>query len=147
MEIRHTDCDDSDFLDLMKLLDADLAEKDGDDHAFYAQFNRPAGLDPLVGYVDGNAVAIGAIKEIAPGVAEVKRMFTLPEYRGKGYASQILSALEERAKACGLSECRLETGKKQVDAIALYLKNGYIVIPNYGQYEGVEDSVCFRKLL
>jgi len=39
----------------------------------------------------------------------------------------------------------LETGKKQIDAIALYTKNGYHIIPNYGQYAGVEYSLCFEK--
>ncbi|UMY64337.1 MULTISPECIES: GNAT family N-acetyltransferase [unclassified Flavobacterium] len=147
MEIRSTTCADADFLSLVVLLDADLAEKDGDDHAFYAQFNKPIGLDPLVAYHDGKAVACGAIKEIQPGVAEVKRMFTLPDYRGQGVATRLLTALEERARANGFRECWLETGKKQVDAVALYRKSGYTVIPNYGPYEGVDDSICFRKEL
>ncbi len=147
MEIRFTTCDDADFLSLVVLLDADLAEKDGDDHAFYAQFNKPVGLDPLVAYSDGKAVACGAIKELQPGVAEIKRMFTLPEYRGQGVASRLLVALEERARSKGFRECWLETGMKQVDAVALYRKNGYAVIPNYGPYEGVAYSICFRKVL
>jgi len=147
MEIRPTTSDNPDFLSLVALLDADLAEKDGDDHAFYHQFNKPAGLDPVVGYVDGKAVACGAIKGIEAGVAEIKRMFTLPEYRGKGLATQILAALEKMAREQGFMECWLETGEKQVDAIALYRKNGYVVMPNYGQYQGVDNSICFQKML
>ena len=41
----------------------------------------------------------------------------------------------------------LETGKKQPEAIALYTKKGYHITPNYGQYAGVENSVCFEKYI
>lgn len=147
MEIYRTTSDNADFLELTTLLDADLAEKDGDDHAFYAQFNKPEGLDPVVGYLDEKPVACGAIKKIGDGVAEIKRMFTRPEHRGKGIATKILATLEEMARQQGFRECWLETGNKQTDAIALYRKNGYVVMPNYGQYQGVADSICFRKIL
>lgn len=147
MELRHADCDDPDFLALVRLLDADLAEKDGDEHAFYAQFNKPVGLDVLVGYADGIAVSCGALRKLTEQTAEIKRMFTLPDYRGRGLATQMLVALEAMARQGGFSECVLETGNKQVDAIGLYHKNGYEVISNYGPYVGVENSVCFRKTL
>ena len=137
-----------DFTNLVQLLDASLAETDGDEHAFYHQFN---GLDDikyrLVAYLDGTAIAIGAIKELTPNAVEVKRMYTLPEYRGKGIGSRVLTALEHWANTLGYEACMLETGKRQPDAIALYQKNGYVVIPNYGQYKGKENSVCFEKKL
>ena len=64
-----------------------------------------------------------------------------------GIATQILTELEKWATELSFKKCVLETGKKQPEAIALYIKNGYKIIPNYGQYEGVENSVCFEKLL
>jgi GNAT superfamily N-acetyltransferase len=74
-------------------------------------------------------------------------MYTNPEKRKLGLASQMLHELELWAKESGYGKCVLETGKKQPEAIALYEKNGYRMIPNYGQYIGVENSVCFEKKL
>ena len=71
----------------------------------------------------------------------------LPAQRGQGLASQILQELEQWAAESNYSSCVLETGKKQPEAIALYSKSGYAVIPNFGQYAGVENSVCFEKNL
>lgn len=72
-------------------------------------------------------------------------MFTSAEARGRGIASRILDELESWALELGYSKCILETGFKQPEAIALYQKNGYSRIDNYGQYAGVETSLCFEK--
>lgn len=101
----------------------------------------------IVIFDNDEAVACGAIKELDTKSMEVKRMFTLPEKRGKGLASAILRELETWSKELGYEKTVLETGKKQVEAVALYNKCGYKIIPNYGQYIGVENSVCFEKLL
>jgi GNAT superfamily N-acetyltransferase len=69
----------------------------------------------------------------------------MPAFRGRGIAFQILQQLENWAAELGYSYCLLETGKKQPEAIALYKKSGYEVIPNYGQYENVSNSVCMQK--
>ena len=65
--------------------------------------------------------------------------------RGKGIASKILTELEIWCVELGYKKCVLETGKNQPEAIALYKKNQYNIIPNFGKYEGVENSVCFEK--
>jgi GNAT superfamily N-acetyltransferase len=144
--IRRTDSKNPDFIAMVALLDADLAEKDGEDNKFYAQFNRIDALKhTLVGYYEGNAVACGAIKPFDTDAMEVKRMYVVPAFRGKGIATGILMELEHWAKELHFERCVLETGKRQPEAIALYLKNGYSVIPNYGQYRGIENSVCFQK--
>jgi GNAT superfamily N-acetyltransferase len=65
-----------------------------------------------------------------------------PEFRGQGIAGEILNELEKWASELSFSKCVLETGKKQPEAIRLYLKENCNTIPNYGQYEGVENSVC-----
>lgn len=98
-------------------------------------------------YHDDKSVGCGAIKEHVPGTMEVKRMYVIPEGRGKGIATGILSELENWAIELEYSKCILETGKRQPEAIGLYRKNGYRPIPNYGQYVNVDNSVCFEKML
>ena len=148
INIVRTDSDNPDFIELVKWLDADLAEKDGEEHSFYNQFNKIDKIRYVVlAYNAGIAIACGAIKESIPGSMEVKRMYTAPPARGKGMATTILAELETWAAELGYRKCVLETGKRQPDAIALYQKNGYRLIPNYGQYAGIENSVCFEKKL
>lgn len=147
-KIKRTDSDDSDFQKLVVELDKDLAIRDGEDHAFFAQFNKIAAIKHVVvAYEAGDAVGCGAIKEYEENVMEVKRMFVPLEKRGKGIASIVLGELESWAKELGYQKCILETGKKQPEAIRLYQKNNYTTIKNYGQYADVESSVCFEKLL
>ena len=74
-------------------------------------------------------------------------MFVDPSQRGKGIASLVLNELEAWAVSLSCNKCVLETGRDQPDAVALYEKNGYQLIPNYGQYIGVENSLCFEKKL
>jgi len=148
LSLTRTDSENPAFASLVHLLDADLAERDGKEHSFYAQFNQIAKLRyVVVAYEDSQPVGCGALKEYQPNVMEIKRMYTVSASRGKGVASQILSELEIWAKELNYKKCILETGKKQPEAIRLYEKNGYIRIPNYGQYAGVENSVCFEKVL
>ncbi len=143
-----TNSQDQDFISLVKYLDADLAEKDGEEHSFYSQFNKIDLLKYVVVAYDGKQpLGCGAIKVYDPSTMEVKRMYVSPESRGKGIATFLLTELEIWAGELGLTKCILETGKRQPDAIALYKKNGYKLIGNYGQYIGMENSVCFEKLL
>ena len=143
-----TNSDNPDFRKLVTLLDKDLAVRDGDDHAFYAQFNKIDAIkEVVVAYHNEFPVACGAIKPFSEKAAEIKRMFVHPDYRKEGIAVKILTQLEIWAAELGFKECVLETGKKQPEAIALYQKVGYMIIPNYGQYIGVNNSVCMTKPL
>ncbi len=143
-----TNSDDLHFISLVKCLDADLAERDGPEHAFYAQFNKVDSIKyAVVAYEKGLYVACGAIKEYDENTMEVKRIYTVPAYRGKGIAKKVLAALEEWTIELNHSICKLETGKNQPEAIRLYNQAGYSLIPNYGQYIGIANSVCFEKLL
>ncbi|KRT17662.1 GNAT family acetyltransferase [Pedobacter ginsenosidimutans] len=143
-----TDSDNADFRTLVSLLDQDLAVRDGDDHAFYAQFNKVDTIkEVVVAFQDGTPAGCGAIKPFSATEAEVKRMFVHPDYRNQGIAAKILNELEYRATEMGFSACVLETGKKQPEAIALYQKVGYHITPNYGQYIGVDNGVCMSKPL
>lgn len=141
-----TDSNNKDFRELVSLLDKDLLIRDGDEHAFYAQFNKTDSIkNVIVCYENEKAVGIGSFKSHQPQVAEIKRMFVRPENRGNGIAFEILQRLEEWAAEEGYSECVLETGKKQPEAIHLYHKAGYKDIRNYGVYENVHNSVCMSK--
>lgn len=141
-----TNSDNKDFIDLVKLLDAELAEIDGEEHVFYAQLNKTDTIKHvIVAYENGKPISCGAIREHSSTMMEVKRMYTLPEYRGKGLATKVLNELEKWASQLSYQKCILETGWRQPDAIRLYEKNGYSRIPNYGKYAGIVNSVCFEK--
>lgn len=143
-----TDSSHPDFRALVHLLDLDLAIRDGADHAFYAQFNKIDTIQHcIVAYSNDQPVGCGAIKAFGEDSMEVKRMYILPECRGKSIALQILTELETWAKELGMSKTVLETGQKQPEAIALYFKAGYSRTSNYGQYIGIENSLCFEKIL
>jgi GNAT superfamily N-acetyltransferase len=131
----------------VKFLDAELAVADGEEHLFYSQFNK---LDKIryvvLAFEDEKAVGCGALKEYDSNTMEIKRMFVSTSGRGRGIATGILTELEKWAHELSFGKCILETGKKQPEAIGLYKKNGYTLIPNYGQYEGIENSLCFEKV-
>jgi len=148
IKIIRTNSDHPDFIKLVKYLDADLAIRDGDDHQFYAQFNKIGKIKYVILFYDnGKATGCGAMKEYNSKTMEIKRMYTSPENRGKGVASKVLTELEVWASELQFEKCILETGKNQPEAIELYKKNGYLITANYGQYAGIENSVCFEKLI
>ena len=148
MKTLRTDSDNTDFVSLVALLDADLKVRDGDDHSFYDQFNKIVNIrHVIVACLNGAPVGCGAFKPYSDTQVEVKRMYVLPPYRGKGIAQAVLTELENWARELNYTECVLETGKAQPEAISLYTKAGYAIIPNYGQYAGVDNSVCFAKAI
>ena len=137
-----------DFISLVRQLDIELATIDGDEHSFYVQYNKIDKINHvIIAYENELPIACGAIKQFSENTMEVKRMYILAPYRGKGTASGVLIQLEKWAAEMNYSHCILETGIRQPDAIRLYGKNGYLPITNYGQYAGVENSRCFEKAL
>jgi DNA-binding MarR family transcriptional regulator len=118
---------------------------------YYAELNRrfERGFDPaqslpaedgamvpprgsfLVASVEGEPVACGAVKAIAPGVGSLKRMWVAETARGLGLGRRLLVALEEEARALGLGTVRLETNRALTEAIALYRASGYIEVPPF----------------
>lgn len=146
MNIIRTNSRHKDFIGLVAKLDKMLAEMDGREHDFYNQYNKVDKINHVVlVYEDHTPVACGAIKEYDSETMEVKRMFTLENYRGNGFASLILAELEKWAAELGYSKCILETGKRLPNAVRLYKRKGYVTIPNYGQYINMENSICFGK--
>jgi putative acetyltransferase len=148
IRIIRTTTDNHDFRELVKLLDAGLAITDGEDHSFYSQFNSLASIKHVVMAYDGNkAVGCGAMKKYNADTMEIKRMYVLPGNRKRGIATKVLTELELWAVELSYTKCILETGIKQPEAIAFYKKAGYKLIQNFGQYSGVDTSVCFEKVL
>jgi GNAT superfamily N-acetyltransferase len=146
MTILRTNSENQDFVILIQQLDAYLKITDGDEHAFYNQFNNIDVIKNVVlMYSNFILVGCGAIKKFDDNSMEVKRMFVSSEYRNQGFAKKILQELEIWAKELGYKKCVLETGKRQLEAVKFYHKCGYGVISNYGQYKGMENSICFQK--
>ncbi len=136
-----------DFKSLVKKLDIYLAVTDGDEHEFYNQFNGLENLKNVVIIYSNNiAVACGAFKEFDEHTVEIKRMFTLDECRGKGFATRTLKELEFWASELNYTQAVLETGIRQLEAINFYRKNDYKLIENYRQYKGIANSKCFIKI-
>lgn len=148
LKIVRTTAENPDFVKLVGLLDAELSEIDGEDNAFYSQYNKLTAIKhTVVAYYNQAPICCGGIKQYDTDTMEIKRMFTLASHRGKGTATQVLKALIAWTEELGYSRCILETGLRNPDAIRLYEKNGFHLMPNYGQYKGVANSRCFEKLI
>lgn len=148
MNLVRTNSENDDFVYLVKQLDAYLKITDGEEHDFYNQYNNIDVLKHvIVAYIDNKPVGCGAFKEFNKDSVEIKRMFTNPDTRGNGIASAVLEALEIWTKELQYNTCILETGIRQVEAVSFYKKSKYKIIPNYGQYATMENSLCFEKEL
>lgn len=147
--IRFDRPDSDDGRRLIQRLDEDLLQRYPAIaiHGLHPQDVADPNLTFLVASIDSQAVGCGALHSLEPGVGEVKRMFVLPEFRGRGIARQILMALESAAREHGYSTLRLETGTRQPEAIGLYRSAGYGEIPCFGEYADDQFSVCFEKRL
>jgi len=146
IQILRCNSEHNDFIELVKLLDFELAVRDGDSHSFYSQFNKIDQIKHVViAYENDFPIACGSIKEYDSTTMELKRMYTIPAARGKGIASKVLKELEIWAGEMAYRTCILETGIHQPEAIAMYKKFGYLLIPNYGQYIDAVESLCFEK--
>lgn len=102
----------------------------------------------LIAYVDGIPVGCGAVRRIAPTVAEIKRMYVAPSARSRGVGRQILNELEAIARQLGAARLVLETGIRQPEARALYTRVGFTEIPIFGDYARTphpELSLCMAK--
>ncbi|MGJ5179058.1 GNAT family N-acetyltransferase [Bradyrhizobium oligotrophicum] len=93
----------------------------------------------------GRAIGCGALRPLEADIAEVKRMYARPGTRGVGAA--ILTHLETAAAGFGYDAIRLETRLVNARAVAFYERNGYCRIPNYGNYVGRPEAVCFETRL
>ena len=146
--LKRTNSDDKDFNDLASLLDNDLLDRYGALQDYYSRFNSIQNLPTVVvAYYNGQPVGCGCFKKFDDDSVEVKRMYVSNEQRGKGIGAAILTELEKWAAELNINFIVLETGNNQPEAIHFYKKMEYIIIPNYGQYSGMETSICMKKEL
>lgn len=144
--LSRTNSENADFISLIRLLDEELKEINGDRHGFFSQFNKTDSIkNVVVAYVNDIPAGCGAFKEFAKETVEVKRMFVHPAFRGQGIGKEILNELEAWAAESGYSYSVLETAKVLKPAVGLYQSSGYEITPNYEPYIGVESSVCMKK--
>ena len=150
MRFVYTDGSSLDFMELCHELDDFLNELVGgeENRAEYILYNQLDDIhNVIVAYDDDIPVGSVSFKKYDDECAEVKRVFVKEEYRNKGIANELMELLENTAREQGYRYLILESGKPLVAAMALYRKIGYKVIPNYGQYKDMPDSICMKKKL
>lgn len=137
--------------ELISALSAELARRYDFMEDGSGNFKPENALGPrgafVIGRASGHPVACGAICPLEEDVAELKRIFVQPGFRGRGYSKVVVNELERQARVRGYRTIRLETGVRQPEAISLYESLGYLRIPNYGEYRDSGMSVCFEKRL
>jgi putative acetyltransferase len=148
LTIKRTNSNDSDFQQLISRLDNELWNELKEDQATYDQYNKVPDINTaIVLYEDEKPAASGCFKKYNENTVEIKRMFVEKNYRGKGLSKLILKELENWAMESGFQYAILETSVRFKTACSLYMNAGYIVIENYDQYKGLEESVCMKKNL
>lgn len=150
MKLVYTNGTNPDFVMLCSQLDKYLFEMVGGEkqRKQYSQYNTLEDIhDVILAYENDRPIACASFKFHDTDTVEVKRVFIRKEYRGKGLSKQLMTELENQAKTKGYSKLILETGEQLPAAIAFYKKAGYSVIPNYGQYQDMKESVCMQKEL
>ena len=132
---------------LVKELDAALAAICGDSGSGSfdpADVRGPSAVFLIARGAQGHALGCGALRPLAPGVAELKRMYARP---GSGAGLVLLKALEAQALAFGYRDIWLSTRRVNVKALAFYARNGYVPVESYGRYVGRSESACLGKRL
>lgn len=148
LKVVRTNSENTDFIQLVENLNSYLKIIDGYEHAFYNQYNNIDVLKHvIIVYIENKPIGCGAFKEFDKDTVEIKRMYTLPESRKKGVAAKVLLELENWAHEMSYTDCILETGKRQIEAVNFYKKMKYTITPNFGPYKDVENSLCFKKTL
>lgn len=143
-----TDGEHPDFVTLCGKLDKNLDEIVGKkfQREKYVQYNQRDSIhDVILAFHDGVAVGGGAYKFFDQETAEMKRVYVDPDHRGKGLGRELLFRLEADARMNGFRTMILETGEPLKEAMELYKRAGYKVIPNYGQYADMKESICMSK--
>lgn len=146
--IKRTSANHPDFINLVALLDHELWVELKEDQATYDQFNDVSNIQTaIIIYNSERPAAIGCFKEYSDDTIEIKRMYVEKAFRGKGISKMVLDELEKWAIESGFECAILETSIHFDVARKLYKQAGYVVIPNYDQYAGLEESVCMKKKL
>ena len=150
MIIKRTDGKDQDFVENCRLLDMDLDRRVGKkiQREKYNKYNQLDKIrEAIVVYEDDKPVGGGAIRRYSDEEIELKRIFVHPECQGRGIGTTLVSALIEWAAEIGYRRMILETGALLKESCALYKKLGFEVIPNYGPYVNMPESLCMARNL
>ena len=152
IEIRREPLDAPVSLALIGQLNAELSATYPEDGANHFQLDldevTPGRGAFVVLYRDEQPAGCGAVRRLDAGTAELKRMFVDAAQRGRGLGRALLETLEAEARALGVSRLVLETGTRQLQAVALYEAAGFQAIPLYGEYvTSPETSLCLGKEL
>lgn len=150
MNFHRTDGKNEDFIENCRLLDLDLERRVGKKikRDKYKQYNRLDEIrQAIVVYEGGKAIGGGAIRRYDEENVELKRVFVRQEYQGRGIGSRLVSLLMEWATELGYKKMILETGELLAESCAVYKKLGFQVIPNYGPYVNMPESLCMSKNL
>ncbi len=146
--LAHVGWDDEHAAQLRTAQQAELRERYGDDDIGHEMTGESI-VAMVVLREDDEPVACVALRdasdELGAGVAEVKRLYTVPGARGRGHSRRVMLELERLAHEQGWTRLVLETGVLQPEAIGLYLSLGYRSIPNYAEYVDEPSSRCFAK--
>ncbi len=148
MEFQRTDGKNIDFRENCRLLDMDLDRRVGKkiERDKYKKYNQLDEIKEAIVVYEGNRViGGGAIRRYDDETIELKRVFVHTEYQGRGIGSRIVSLLMEWAVELGYKKMVLETGELLTESCAVYKKLGFQVIPNYGPYEDMPESLCMAK--
>ena len=148
MEFVRTDGANKDFVENCRLLDMDLDRRVGkkikrDKYKKYNQLDEIQ--EAILVYEDNRAVGGGAIRRYDDENIELKRVFVHTEYQGQGIGTKLVSLLIEWAAELGYQRMILETGELLAESCAVYKKVGFQVIPNYGPYANMPESLCMAK--
>lgn len=108
------------------------------------QFTSPQGRFLLV-RVQGEPAGCAGLRRRDDCCVEVKRMFVRAPHRGTGLASWLLARVEEQARRLGYRRILMESGLQQPEAMRLYEKNGYALIPGFGFYADSPENRCYAK--
>lgn len=150
MDYVRTDGKNEDFIENCRLLDMDLDRRVGRQikREKYQKFNQLDEIrEAIVVYDDGKPVGGGAIRRYDDATVELKRVFVHNEYQGQGIGSRLVSLLIEWAAQLGYRRMILETGELLAESCAVYRKQEFAVIPNYGPYADMPESLCMAKTI
>ena len=148
MELKFVDVDHGDLAALVAELDVFFRAGWGETAEKYKAYHCLSGMAcAIVAYIDGQPAGCGCWRAYDSATAEIKRMYVRPAFRRQGVAGEIVAALERHAASCGCHRAVLETGADMSEALAFYDKQGYRLVPNYGDFAGDEICVCMEKPL
>jgi len=149
LEIRRVEITSAVAADLIAALNGELSSRYPEEGANHFRLDPEEVVEGrgafVVAYSGGKPLGCGAIRRMDENTAEIKRMYVEPSARARGVGRAVLRALEAEARRLEVGRIVLETGERQLEALALYRSSGFVRIPAFGEYVGAPLSVCMEK--